>query len=363
MISALSANFFRIKPKNTYKATKLGVMIFLASIMTFSSLQPAHSGTFAVRIACDLNGDGKCDIEDVIIAANAFGSYPGEPNWNPNVDVCFDLKIDIRDIAMVVKCAFSSNGKKIDVWISDSAAQSGQGINMTADLVLPQTEITLSAKATENGEPVPNKKVTFEIRGPRGEQGKLWSVLQVDTANTTGSANGTATVQFRMPWTGHNAEEMIGEWSVRASVAFENETVIDFLPFDYDYFLHIWSVETDKSVYNKCDNVEITVAYGTKSKRAYDVTMYATIADEPGIPLGIAYVATTVGGGELGHYENFTETVTIYIPFFASEGEATIRVSFVFGQPHDGGAAAGQEVTTTILILPGTPDDPWFFEP
>jgi hypothetical protein len=229
----MSTNFFRIKPKTIYKAAKLGIMIFLASTMTFFSLQPAHSGTFEMIIAGDLNGDGKCDIEDVIIAANAFGSRPGESNWNPIADVYLDLKIDIRDIALVARCACASISKdgRIDVWISNPTSHGGQGINMTADLVLPQTELTLTAKVTKNCEPVPDKKVTFEIRGPGGEREQLWEVFQVDTVNTIGRMNGTATVQFRMPWTGH-AEDIIGEWNVRASVTFENETLTDFLSFN-----------------------------------------------------------------------------------------------------------------------------------
>jgi len=51
----------------------------------------------------DLNGDGKVDIKDIAIVAKAYGSYPGDPNWNPVADVNGDGKVDIKDIAAVAK--------------------------------------------------------------------------------------------------------------------------------------------------------------------------------------------------------------------------------------------------------------------
>jgi hypothetical protein len=51
----------------------------------------------------DLNGDGKVDMIDIAIAAKAFGSTPGKPNWNAIADVNGDGKIDMIDIAMVAR--------------------------------------------------------------------------------------------------------------------------------------------------------------------------------------------------------------------------------------------------------------------
>jgi parallel beta-helix repeat protein len=51
----------------------------------------------------DLNHDGKVDIKDIHIVASAFGSSPGESNWNPIADVNQDGKVDIRDVALVAK--------------------------------------------------------------------------------------------------------------------------------------------------------------------------------------------------------------------------------------------------------------------
>lgn len=51
----------------------------------------------------DGNPDGKCDIRDIARAAQAYGSYPGDPNWDPVADVNDDGKVDIKDVAIVAR--------------------------------------------------------------------------------------------------------------------------------------------------------------------------------------------------------------------------------------------------------------------
>jgi hypothetical protein len=53
---------------------------------------------FKVRLFGDLNGDGKVDLDDVLIVSLAFGSYPGARNWNPDADTNRDNKIDLTDV-------------------------------------------------------------------------------------------------------------------------------------------------------------------------------------------------------------------------------------------------------------------------
>lgn len=60
-----------------------------------------NSTTFELILRGDLNGDKKCDIRDIAIVAAAYGSFPGDPNWDPRADVYPDGKIDIRDVALV----------------------------------------------------------------------------------------------------------------------------------------------------------------------------------------------------------------------------------------------------------------------
>jgi len=49
----------------------------------------------------DVNGDGKIDIEDIFLAALAFGSEPGDPHWDPRCDVNNDGKVDIEDVFLI----------------------------------------------------------------------------------------------------------------------------------------------------------------------------------------------------------------------------------------------------------------------
>jgi hypothetical protein len=44
-------------------------------------------GSFTHTVMGDLNGDGVVDVKDALLAAEAFGSSPGDPNWNPNADL------------------------------------------------------------------------------------------------------------------------------------------------------------------------------------------------------------------------------------------------------------------------------------
>jgi len=49
----------------------------------------------------DLNDDGIIDISDVVVAAGAFGSYPGHPRWNPIADVKKNGIVDIEAIVTI----------------------------------------------------------------------------------------------------------------------------------------------------------------------------------------------------------------------------------------------------------------------
>jgi hypothetical protein len=49
----------------------------------------------------DVNADGKVNLIDCIILANAFGSCPGQPKWNPMADLNGDNKVDLRDCLIV----------------------------------------------------------------------------------------------------------------------------------------------------------------------------------------------------------------------------------------------------------------------
>lgn len=49
----------------------------------------------------DLNKDRKVDIDDIMVAALSFGSYPEHPKWNPIADLTKDEIVDIDDIVTI----------------------------------------------------------------------------------------------------------------------------------------------------------------------------------------------------------------------------------------------------------------------
>jgi len=51
----------------------------------------------------DLDWDGRVNITDIFIVAKAFGSLPGDPNWNPNADLDGNKVVNIKDIYLVAK--------------------------------------------------------------------------------------------------------------------------------------------------------------------------------------------------------------------------------------------------------------------
>jgi hypothetical protein len=52
-------------------------------------------------LAGDVNFDGKVDLDDIVKAALAFGSYPSHPRWNLIADINRDGKVDIDDLILI----------------------------------------------------------------------------------------------------------------------------------------------------------------------------------------------------------------------------------------------------------------------
>jgi len=51
----------------------------------------------------DINKDMKVDIRDIAIVSKAFGSYLGHQRWNPIADVNQDNKVDLKDVGLIAK--------------------------------------------------------------------------------------------------------------------------------------------------------------------------------------------------------------------------------------------------------------------
>lgn len=56
--------------------------------------------TVKIKMFGDINGDDMVDMKDIGLAAQAFGSYPGDPEWYSEADGNGDNMIDLRDIGI-----------------------------------------------------------------------------------------------------------------------------------------------------------------------------------------------------------------------------------------------------------------------
>ena len=57
--------------------------------------------TIRLTTTGDITGDRRVDISDLARTSAAFGSLPGQPQWNPAADLDHNLKVDIIDLAIV----------------------------------------------------------------------------------------------------------------------------------------------------------------------------------------------------------------------------------------------------------------------
>lgn len=248
---------------------------------------------------------------------------------------------------LVVIEPISAIGRRIDVWMQYPAPFGGQGLMQPADLVVPQQEIILTAKVTYNWWPVVNKKVTFNIYD---NNGSLVAVLEAITG-----ADGHAVTSFRMPWPDVDPESLFGVWTINASVSVAEVTVTDVLTFHYDYLVEILSATTDKISYNHLDYMAVTVTYGSHAQQMYPVWLTATLQDNLGVPVSVAFTELSVEGAVYCQLKIYpAATLTLFVPYYAYAGAAQVRVNFLDLSPMDGAhvAVTPEYTISGIYILP-----------
>jgi parallel beta-helix repeat protein len=85
------------------KGIKLGNVTLTVSGKLRDGTEFEGCDTIRVRMPGDLNMDGKVDMKDIVLAARAFGEFPGRPRWNPMADENEDGIVDLRDIALIAR--------------------------------------------------------------------------------------------------------------------------------------------------------------------------------------------------------------------------------------------------------------------
>ena len=51
--------------------------------------------------AGDINKDGVVNLKDLVLLSKAYGSKPGDPNWNPQADISGDGRVNLPDLVLL----------------------------------------------------------------------------------------------------------------------------------------------------------------------------------------------------------------------------------------------------------------------
>jgi hypothetical protein len=282
----------------------------------------------------------------------AYQSY-GEPNMTSPLTIIDQLAVGLsnpttQDIVTIplaepVNCNYTITthlpGRQIDLMGGAMnrgygshpfpPPYGGQGPHNPMDLAIPQAEVALCVYVSYNYWPMQNKLVGFEVEDPYG------GIVLKRTAAT--DTEGWACILFEMPWPCDDPESLFGVWKATATVDISDTRLNDTMEWHYDYMVNIWKVTTDMYEYNHCDEVVITIEYGTHAQQWYPALFSVLIMDELIVPVGMALVETEIGGAEFCRYTNGTFTVAIHIPKHAAAGIATIHVNAFDRDPTEGG--------------------------
>jgi hypothetical protein len=243
------------------------------------------------------------------------------------------------------------------------APYGGQGQGMPMEIVIPQSCVCLYADVLYNGWPVQQKDVNIEVEGPYlhlyNETSQEWyyvpaqgyMILLKLSART--NETGQIKICFAMPWPCDDPESLLGVWKVTATVNIRDVVVTDTMYYYYDYMVHIWKVTTDKYFYKHCENIYVTVEYGSHAMLTYPGLVSVVIMDDLMVPfMGLADI--TIGGATFCTYKNGSVTIPIHVMKWWFVGFADIYVNIFDKDPTIGGFNWYKQVflDDEIYILP-----------
>jgi hypothetical protein len=81
----------------------LNVSASLAAGGTGATNGNCTCGSITVTIPGDINGDFKVDLTDLVLLAQAYGSKPGDSNWNPNADIDGGGVVGLSDLVILTQ--------------------------------------------------------------------------------------------------------------------------------------------------------------------------------------------------------------------------------------------------------------------
>jgi PKD repeat protein len=89
------------EPVVSHRYSSNGTYLVTLNVTDNSGSWNTTSYQIKVTFQTDLNKDGVVNILDIFIVAQAFGSKPGDSNWNVTADVNEDGTVNILDIFAV----------------------------------------------------------------------------------------------------------------------------------------------------------------------------------------------------------------------------------------------------------------------
>jgi len=89
-----------VKPCNNYNITAKATILPGETNTTNNILT---DGKVKIKMIGDIDGDGQVDMKDISLAARGFGSFPGHPRWDPNLDINNDGKVDLKDVGLIAR--------------------------------------------------------------------------------------------------------------------------------------------------------------------------------------------------------------------------------------------------------------------
>jgi len=319
------------------------------AIFTWSPLEPIYNqlATFNASKSYDINGtivsytwnfgDGNITTRYNPIIIHTFAS-PGDYNVTLTVKDNDDLTNSTWHIVKVLLYKL-----EIDVYTQQPEPYSGRGPNQPSDAFAPQSDVILYAEVKYNYEPIENKMVAFEVRGPNGE------LVFIGSNNT--DANGIAYRDFRLA-----AGAPFGAYTVVAQVSVSEGTANDTLTFLVGWILEVVKVETvdqnglPKAIFARGEQIYFSVDVKNIAFTSRNATLTVGLLDETNQTIGVADIWLTVPPGT----HEYSLMFNVLIPYWALIGPgAGAHVCAFTTWPWSGGVPYCPEKSTVFVITPG----------
>jgi hypothetical protein len=246
-------------------------------------------------------------------------------------------------------------GGMIDVFVGKGGVPypspyGGQGPMQVADMFEPGLIVSVWAFATYDGNPAPNKLVTFIIYSPSGLHDLSRSALT--------NATGYAYLEFAFPWPVVDPEaEIFGTWSITTRVDLYSNIFEDTVWFRVWWVIEITSLRPKATVFHVNSFAVFDIYYRTYRMQPIDTIIEITLYDDSDIPFSA--VRFKLDGRGWNNYtwnmfRNYTMQFKMYIPKWAFEGPGKAYANaFYFDptKPYGLGSPMCPEASATFTIL------------